>query len=601
MTGRKQYKSFYSRIKIILATQAVLFLILILRLYYLQVIQAEKYTILSQDNAINIEFILPERGQIFDRKGRLIVENSRFYAASYLRERSKNTEGVMGYIAPLLHLTPEDLERFRREARRTPSYIPVEIKDYLTFEEISALELAAVHYPSLSISMRTHRLYHVHEEVGNLLGYVSKPTAQDADQDKSLMIPGAVIGKGGLEKTYDHILRGVPGKNEVEVNARGRSVRCLRSTAPIVGSNLFLNIDLDLQRYVNQKLAPYKSGVAIVMDIHTGEVLAFVSTPSYDPNHFVGGIHSKIWKSLVADPLSPLINKAIQGLYSPASTFKLVVALAALEQGIDPNETCTCHGKTTIGGHAFHCYKKEGHGSLNMVSALAKSCDVYFYELARRLGHEAIAKMAVKLGFGAKTEIDLPSEKVGLIPDPNWKKRILKQPWYVGDTVLMSIGQGGILVTPLQMVVMMATIANGGYKVKPHVGAREENMNKISLDLRPESRKVILEGLKQATNQIGGTSYQARIPHEGFEMGGKTATAQVCRISKEERLRGVRTQEQMPWHLRDHAMFLGFAPIHDPKYAIVVIVEHGGWGSQVAAPLARDILLKVQKIEEMEG
>ncbi len=598
MTAQKQYKSFYARIRALLIIQGILFFGLILRLFYLQVILAEKYKILSDDNAINIEFIFPERGQIFDRNGKLIVENTLYYTASFLRERSKNTEGVMDYMAPLLHLTPNDLNQIKKTAERTPSYVPIEIKDHLSVNEITALELAILHYPSLSISMRTNRLYQVHHAVGNLLGYVANPTAAEIERDRSLMMPGAMIGKGGIEKTYDSILRGTPGRNEVEVNARGRSVRCVKSTPPIPGNNLHLTIDLELQKYASEKLAPYKSGVALVMDVHTGEMLTFVSTPSYDPSVFVGGVNQQVWRSLADNPLSPLINKAIQGLYSPASTFKIVVALAALEEGIDPSETCTCHGKIMIGKHTFHCYKKQGHGTLDMISALEKSCDVYFYELAKRVGSTAIINMAKKLGFEAKTGIDMPAEKTGFIPDPTWKKRVRNQPWYVGDTVLMSIGQGGILVTPLQLITMMASLANGGYKIKPHLVSSDKHFNKTSLEISEKSRMAILAGLAGATNKEGGSSYGARIPYAGLEMGGKTATAQVCRISKEERLRGVRTQSQMPWHLRDHAMFVGFAPIQDPKYAVFVLVEHGGWGSQVAAPIARDLLLKAQQLNQ---
>lgn len=598
MTQRQQYKSFYGRIQIILVIQSVLFLCLILRLWYLQVIQSEKYRILSEDNAINIEFIFPERGQILDRKGKVLVQNTKYYTASFLRERSKNTNETLDYVASLLHLNSDVLDPIKKEASRIPSYIPLEIKDHLSCDEITALELATLHYPSLSISTRTNRLYQSHYEVGNLLGYVAKPTTKDVEKDRSLMMPGAMIGKGGLEKNYNTILRGTPGKNEIEVNARGRSVRCIKSLPPISGDNLHLTIDLDLQKYTYQKLAPYKSGVAIIMDIHTGDLLTFVSTPSYDPQNFVGGINPMIWKSLVENPLSPLVNKGIQGLYSPASIFKLVVALAALETGINPNDTCTCHGKVVIGGHAFHCYKKSGHGALNMVEAIKKSCDVYFYELARRLGHEAIARMAKKLGFGAITGVDLPSEKMGNIPSPTWKKRILKEPWYVGDTVLMSIGQGGILVTPLQIITMMAGIANGGYKVTPHLLANKQDFHKSPMEISKKSRDIILEGLARATNQEGGTSYASRIFHKGMEMGGKTATAQVRRISKEERLRGVRTHAQMPWHLRDHAMFVGFAPVNNPKYAVFVLVEHGGWGAQVAAPIARDLILKAQQLTE---
>ena len=422
--------------------------------------------------------------------------------------------------------------------------------------------------------------------------------------DPVLALPGFRIGKNGAEKIFETALRGKAGSRQVEVNAYGRIIRELRRNEGQPGDDHILTIDMGLQEYTNARIN-HESAAAVVVDVHSGEVLALVSSPSFNPNSFTTGISQTEWNALMANPRFPLTNKAISGHYSPGSTFKMMVALAAQSGGImNPSQEVFCPGHMDLGNRRFHCWKRSGHGTMNMNSGITQSCDVYFYEVSKRAGVDAIAKMARRFGLGERLGIELPSERKGLVPTRDWKLAVHGVPWQKGETLIIGIGQGFLLTTPLQLAIMTARIANGGIAVRPklvretqRVGRRlPDNREPFpSMGLSAVHLAVVQKGMSDVTNSPRGTAYRARIEEPGMTMAGKTGSVQVKRITKAERERGVRKNEDLEWKDRDHALFVGYAPVDSPRYAVSVVVEHGGGGSKTAAPIARDILREVQR------
>jgi penicillin-binding protein 2 len=451
---------------------------------------------------------------------------------------------------------------------------------------------------------------------------VSSVNEREQTGDPLLELPGFRIGKQGAEKQYDLQLRGAAGTSHLEVNALGRVIRELRREEGKPGRDLVLTLDSALQNFTHERLKGERSASAVVLDVRNGDVLALASSPGYDPNIFNTGLTQKTWNSLVHNPLSPLTNKAIAGQYAPGSTFKMMVALAGLEAGISPETTTYCPGFMRLGKGRFHCWKRQGHGRVNMYEGIKYSCDVFFYDLARKIGIDRIAEMANRFGLGAPVEIDLPGERGGTIPTRAWKRANYGEAWQGGETLVSAIGQGFVLATPLQLAVMVARIANGGYAVKPRMtrppapsaepaaaapepgtgaGGEGDGVTAASefpsLDISEAHMRVIHKAMDLVTNSRRGTAYRARIKEEGWEMAGKTGTSQVRRITMAERAAGITKNEDLPWRRRDHALFVSFAPVDRPRYACAVVVEHGGGGSKVAAPIARDILIETQRLD----
>jgi penicillin-binding protein 2 len=441
------------------------------------------------------------------------------------------------------------------------------------------------------------RSYPLGEAAAHLLGYVGAVSEAELVEDDPLLAqPGFRTGKNGLEKRHDAVLRGTAGIRELEVNAVGRVVRELSRAEPVPGRPVTLTIDAKLQAYAQQRLASHVSASAVVMDVDTGAVLAAASHPSFDPNGFSTGISAELWDSLNQNEAAPLSNRVTQGHYPPGSTFKPVVALAALQSGlVSADHQVHCPGHFDLGDHRVYCVKKEGHGRLDMVGAMARSCDVYFWDVALKIGVDRIAAMARTLGFGQRTGIELAGERPGLMPDTAWKRRALKAPWYPGDTLNVGIGQGDVLATPLQLCVLAATLANGGRVVHPHLTGNVPPPAARPLFLDPEHLAVVMAGMRGVTTP-GGTAYAARITQAGMEMAGKSGTAQVRRISAQQHAEGVVKGDKLPWKERDHALFIAYAPVQAPRYACCVVVEHGIGGSSVAAPIARDLLVECQML-----
>ncbi|MFP6730423.1 MAG: penicillin-binding protein 2 [Alphaproteobacteria bacterium] len=576
------------------------------RLYYLQVLQSDRYAMLADENRINIKLLPPPRGRILDRHGEALATNRLNYRVALVSEHAKDITATLDALASLIPLSKRDYQRVLRDARRKRDFVPITVRENLTWSEVSRIEVNAPDLAGVVIEVGQTRYYPLGATAVYITGYVAAVSEDELTGDPLLALPDSRIGKSGVEKIYDLALRGKAGNSQVEVNAYGRVIRELERNEGQPGDALVLTLDAGLQRYVSARIAGQIAS-AVVLDIHTGDVLALASSPSYDPNLFTKGISTEDWNALLNNPYKPLISKAISGQYPPGSTFKMMVALAALEGGIaGRSHEVTCRGEVELGNRTFHCWKRGGHGKMTMVKALEQSCDVYFYDIALRVGINRIAKMARRFGFGELANIDLYGERPGLMPDRDWKLANYEVAWQKGETLVAGIGQGFVQATPLQLAVMAARIASGGTAVTPHLsrralrratedGAAETGPVFESLGLSPASLDVIVEGMTRVVNNVRGTAYRARIDESELAMAGKTGTSQVRNISKSERKTGVFKNAQRPWEERDHALFVAFAPIDDPRYSISIVVEHGGSGSSVAAPIARDILRETQR------
>jgi penicillin-binding protein 2 len=595
-------KLFSRRAALLAGGKAALFAALAGRLYYLQVIESDEYTMLADDNRINMRLLAPPRGRILDRFGEPLASNQPTYNVVLVAEDAADVGITLDTLARLIPLNSGERNRILHEVARKRTFVPVTVKENLSWAEVARIEVNAPELPGIAIDVGQSRDYPLGSEAAHVVGYVAPVSESEGTDDPLLRLPGFRVGKNGAEKTYDERMRGEAGNSRVEVNAYGRVIRELRRQEGRPGDDLVLTIDSGLQRYASARLAG-ESAATVVMDIHGGEILALVSSPSFDPIEFNNGISRKNWSSLLQNKRKPLVNKAISGQYPPGSTFKMIVALAALDEGLaGQGHTVYCPGHMRLGNRRFHCWKRGGHGYLDMVSAIQKSCDVYFYDLARRLGVDRIAATARKFGLDQTTGIDLPGEQAGLVPTKKWKMDSKRGRWQKGEDLVIGIGQGYLLTTPLQLAVMTARIANGGMAVVPQLlrDVPTDATNQTPPGFAPigvsgPSFAVVREGMERVTNHTRGTAYAARIKQEGKEMAGKTGTVQVHSISRRERAAGVRKNEDKPWEERDHALFVAFAPVSNPRYAISVVVEHGGSGSKAAAPIARDILFEAQR------
>jgi len=597
---QEKVDSFTRRAFVVGGLQGLALAALGLRLSWLQVVEGEKYRTLAENNRINIKILPPSRGQIVDRFGVPLATNLQNFQVLVTPEQVASLEKTLRDIQAYIAIDESSIKKALRQAKRNAKYVPVEVRDKLNWEEVSQIELNLAKLPGVSIQAGDLRSYPYKEATGHIIGYVGRVSEQDMNGDPVLSLPGFQVGKSGVEKKYEPMLQGQPGKAEVEVNVHGRAVRELGRTASVQGGRLILSIDAEFQRFVQQRLSTERSAAAVVMDCETGAVYALANHPSFDPNIFAGGIPAMDWEQLRDDPAHPLNNKAAGGLYPPGSTFKVCTALAGLEAGvINEHTTAFCPGHYDFGGNRFHCWKNGGHGTVNLVRALAESCDTYFYKMSTAVGIDRIADMARRLGIGSDLNFDLPETKAGVVPDTQWKKKQADKVWHPGETINVSIGQGAMLASPLQLATMTARIVNGGKAVKPWLAGYSGEQKIYSVNQEPIGvNPAHLELLKRGMEQVlmpGGTAVASRIKEEGFEMGGKTGTSQVKRISKAERAQGVRRQGDLPWHLRHHALFIGYAPVANPRYVCAVIVEHGESGSGAAAPIAHDIMLEVQK------
>jgi penicillin-binding protein 2 len=606
---QQHYRLFTRRAALLAGAKLALLGALTGRMYYLQVVEADKYAVLAEENRINLRLLAPLRGRILDRFGVTLATNDQNYRVVVIPEQADDLEATLGTLGQVLPVTDADIARVLRDAERKRPFVPVTVRENLIWDEVARVEINTPDLPGVQIEVEQSRFYPFGGLSAHVLGYVAAVSESDLTGDPLLELPGFRIGKTGVERQYDEALRGSAGNSQVEVNAVGRVIRELTREEGEPGHDVVLTLDMGLQHYSQQRLAGEMSASTAVIDVQNGEVLALASTPSFDPMGFDRGLSVAEWQALINDELHPLTNKALSGQYAPGSTFKMMVALAALEAGIKPDHSVYCPGVMALGTSRFHCWKEGGHGTLDMLRGIQHSCDVYFYDIARKVGIDAIAAMARRFGLGAVTGIDLPGEKPGVIPDRNWKLGATGEPWQPGETLVAGIVQGFITTTPLQLALMTARIANGGRAIVPHLtrpavfaygvgsggeGAAPPLPEAPSMGLAPEHIALVQEGMNLVSNDERGTAFRSRIDIPGMELAGKTGTAQVRRISAAERAAGVIKNEDLPWNRRDHALFVAFAPVTAPRYACAVIVQHGGGGSKVAAPIARDILLECQ-------
>jgi penicillin-binding protein 2 len=596
--------------------QAVLLTALAGRLYQLQVVETERFATLAEENRINLRLLPPSRGLIFDRTGEPLAVNRNNFRAMAASDRGRGVDLLVDRLDQILNLGETEKTRLLRELRRSRNAQPVVVRENLGWEEVARLEFNALDLPGMFIDLGQSRDYPEGELMSHIIGYTGRVSDEDlaGRDDPVLSLPTMRFGKKGVERSLEDDLRGRAGAVQVEVNAVGRVVRELDRNEGQPGANALLTIDLELQRFAAERMKEHQSGSVVVMDVVTGDVLAMVSTPGFDPNTFARGISQSEWRELLENPERPLHNKAIAGVYPPGSTYKMVTALAALEaKVIDPWTRLPCNGYLQLGNIKFHCWLKGGHGSTNVTEAIAASCDCFFYEAARRAGIDRLSDVASRLGFGKVSELGLPGESAATQPSRTWKQEKIGKPWQHGDTFNLGIGQGYMTATPLQLAIMTARIANGGYEVQPNIllakaTAREELVppepqNKPtapSLRINPQHLALIRQGMNDVVNSALGTANQLRRDASGkpldaaFTFAGKTGTAQVKRITERERAMGI-TQAQLPWHLRHHALFVCFGPADNPRYACAVIVEHGMAGGTTAGPIGRDVLVETMK------
>ncbi len=593
-----RHGNFKRRTVLIAGGQVAMFGVLGARMYQLQIEDTDRFVTLAEDNRVNMRLIPPPRGDILARRGEPIATNELNYRVQVVPEQAGDVKAVLRTLAGIVDVSMDRQERVLEEVSRQRGFVPVTVVENLTWQQVARIEVNAPDLPGVFVDLGYRRIYPQDTFLGHLTGYVAPPRPEDLNGDPLLELPDFRMGRNGLERHYDMELRGTAGVRHVEVNAVGRVIRELARQEGAPGKTVQLTVDIGLQRYVTERLGEESASV-VVMDVHSGDVLALVSNPGYDPNAFIGGISVDDWTALIENPRAPLSNKAISGVYSPGSTFKMVVALAGLETGvIDGGTDIFCPGHFDYGPNRFHCWKRAGHGKMNMMQAIQQSCDVYFYETALEMGIDRLNEIARRYGFGEPLGIDLPGERSGLMPTKAWKEERFNHYWVPGDTINAGIGQGYVNCTPLQLAVMTARIVNGGYAVVPRVahpvdGAAIARAPKI--DVREDWLRWINDAMSMVVNSRAGTANDARIEDERMAMGGKTGTVQVRRITQAERAAGIIRDEDRPWEHRNHALFVGYAPIHSPRFAVSVVVEHGGGGSTTAAPIARDVLIETQK------
>jgi penicillin-binding protein 2 len=592
----RKNKIFSRRALVLASAQGFLGASLILRLGYLQIFKHKEFSVKSDSNSVKPIIKPAARGNIFDRNGIVLTENRKNFRLLLYINSKRNSHEIIEKIAEILELDAEKKQILIEKLKNSRRKRVISLIENLDYRDLARIETFSHKLDGVAIESGYLRRYLFPNETAHFLGYVSLPSENEIDENQQALFlhPDFRIGKSGIEKSFDETLRGKYGVKYVEVDVRENPIKTLSSKEDIDGLNINLTIDLKLQKFVTKKIENIVASV-VVMHVETGEILAYASSPSFDGNEFVEGISQKYWQELMNNSKKPLSNKPISALYPPGSPFKLMTIIAALENGVNPERKVFCSGKYQLGRRTFHCWKEEGHGNVDMSGAIKHSCNTYFYTIANQIGNKKILEVASRFGYGQKADISLYGSKAGLVPSNEWVEKYFKRPWQGGDTLNIAIGQGSLLATPLQMALVCARIANGGVPIKPYL-VKNHNTSKQFSDLKSAALtkesyiKIVQEGMNRVINEAGGTAYGSKIYKKGFEMAGKTGTAQV--ISKREKEMSAYEKA----NLANHGLFIGFAPVSNPKYAISVVVEHGGSGSASAAPVARDIMTFLQNL-----
>ena len=608
------------RMFLLTAGKAIVLVGILGRLITLQINESKKYKTLSDKNRFREWKLAPERGVIKDYFDNEIASNRQVYQIHLIPENANSVEAVFVRLKTILNISDKKIFYLKKKIAKQKPWEPVIISDNLNWSEFSRVNLFLNELQGIEPIVSVARTYNDNSSA-HILGYVSQVSAKDLKEKKYLKdmaVPGIAVGKTGLEKRLDKEIIGEVGFQRYEVNAFGKRIKQIQVDQGQSGKNFKTTLDLEIQQYVSELLKD-KAASVCVMDIYNGDIISMVSSPTYDPNAFVHGVDKAYWNTLIKDEKKPLINKAISGLYPPGSTIKTIVALSALENKIiSPSNTFQCTGKIELFGEKFHCWKKKGHGIMNMKTAIKRSCDVYFYEIARKLGVDRLSETAKKFGLGRRVFNSFSEERSGVVPNTSWKKKYVGQNWYLGETLHSGIGQGYYQSTPIQLCLMTAQIANGGFEIKPRIifDEKKNNLKEYlkfkndnpnqplpeellvsNFDLKPlfknqENIKSVQEAMYSSSNEPGGTSYRSRLENKDYTFAGKTGSSQIKRFTEEQREAEVK-QESLDYKDRDHALFVAFAPYNDPKYSISVVVEHGGSGSKAAAPIAKKVIKKV--------
>ena len=592
------------RMFILSSLKIAVFIGIICRLFYLQISENIKWRSLSDKNRLREWKIPPRRGIIEDYFGEKIAKNSQVFQLHMIPEDVPNLEELFFRLSKIIDFNERKKSNLIKRLKKRKPWEPIIISDNLSWSEFSRLNLFLHETPGIKPVVSIARKYLEDGSFSHIIGYVSAVSVKDLENSallRKINIPGLKTGKNGLEKSLNEDMIGKPGLQRFEVNAYGKRIKELKFVEGTAGKNYRTTLDIDVQKFTSELLKD-KSGSICVMDIYTGDIIAMVSSPTFDANKFVHGIDTKDWQDLINDDKKPLINKSIAGLYPPGSTIKPLVALSALENDvISPNTTTECKGVIELYGHTYHCWKEKGHGFLRLREGIKQSCDIYFYEVARRLGVDRLAETANKFGLGNKVFDILDEERTGLVPSTKWKLKNIGRGWLLGETLLAGIGQGYFQVTPIQLCLMTAQLANGGYKIKPKIIYNEQALQSTTdasreqfgqLYRNQENVKFVLDAQFGATNEPMGTSYRSRHVKPEYIFAGKTGTSQIRSITEEERELKIK-QKDLPYKRRDHALFTAFAPYKNPRYAFSVVIEHGGAGSSAAAPLAKKVIKKV--------
>ena len=617
------------RMFILTAAKIVIFGGIITRLFSLQINNNKKYLNLSDENRLREWRLPPVRGDFKDYFGNIIAGNVEIFQLHVVPEEVTNFKVLMFRLRKILNLSDNEYRKIIKKKNSQKPWETLIISNNLSWDEFSKINLYLHELNGAKPVLSIARNYPFKDNYSHVLGYVSQASVEDINRNeiiKNNHVPGLKVGKTGLEKTYEKKLIGTNGVQRYEVNAFGKRVKELDHEKGKKGENIRITIDTEIQKFLTESLKD-KSGSISVMDIFTGEIIAIQSSPTFDPNMFIYGIGNEEWKKITKNPLKPLLNKTLSGLYSPGSTIKPIVALSALENNvINKNFKVRCSGKIELFGQTYHCWKDKGHGLMDLRNAVKQSCDTYFYEVARLLGVDRLKKTAEDFGLGKKVlENSFLEEKKGIVPSTEWKKDVIGKNWVLGETLITGIGQGYIQTTPLQLCLMTAQLANGGYKIKPKIVADKNQMNANQIKFKMKQNFIknkfdktqnlldrtqgifqnkenfftplfkdkkniefVLDSMYGATNEIMGTSYSSRIEDDFYQFAGKTGTAQVKRITEEARELDLKTSE-IPYEDRDHALYIAFGPYKDPRYAVSIIIEHGGSGSSAAAPIAKDL------------
>ena len=597
---RNQFKSFTRRSFFLLSLKLFFFGIVGFKLFNIQIKNSLKYETLSESNRINLKIIFPTRGKIFDRNSNVIATNHVTYDLYIIPEQIKDIGEVLKELSKVISISFKQRKKTISLSKKVKKFEMIKIVDNLNWSQLENIETNMYKFSGVHLLSNYRRYYPYKNYFSHIIGYTSQPSKKDLKLPYISSMPTLDIGRTGVEKYFNEILIGTPGNKEVEINALGREIREISIIKSIDGKKIYLSLDLRIQKAIFNELQDKKAGSIVVINVNSGEIIGMLSIPDFDPNKIINKPNEKYWNQILENSLAPLSNRATEGLYAPGSTFKMIVALAALKkQVINLDSSIICSGKIEFGDRFYHCWKTDGHGRVNLIRGIKESCDCYFYYLAKKVGIEDIYDMSIKLGLGNLTDVELPLEKKGTVPNKNWKKKQFNQNWYAGETLIAGIGQGYVLTTPIQMAFMTALIANEGKRIQPTLIKKTEDANVSGLKDIPVNKdhlKIVKSALFKVVNEPMGTAYRIKTNPDNYILAGKTGTSQVKRITAEERESEDFRKKEIEWKDKDHSLFVGYMPADRPKFSISVVIEHGGSGSATAAPIARRIFDKIHEL-----